>query len=237
MIPEKGLELPVGFIPGPLPKNGIHSGPGALGLVHRLSSISGACSGFGSADHIFRSRSVAGVIWSASMRSTFPEGRNTVKPETTTFCPHRLRSWSSLISSARQRLAGGLHLALEAGDGIVVHHIGIEHFDGRAAAEHGVLPLIDDAHAAGAEPFLEAILAEAFGFEHSLLGFALQARDDEREDKNRDGTQGQQAEDGEKGPVQNGKRSVGLGVVDFGDDAHARTLAATCSAPTDGRPR
>ena len=116
-------------------------------------------------------------------------------------------------------LAGDLHLAFEALDGAFVHLVGLEHFDGRWPAEHGVLRLVDDAHPAGAHFAFELVLADLLGFDRGLLGLAARAGQQNREYEDGGGAQGQQREQPPERPPQNRQRAEGLGVVDFGDDA------------------
>ena len=99
------------------------------------------------------------------------------------------------------------------------------------------MPLVDDAHAPAPSLLFQPILAELLGLDRRLLGFALQAGHDQREDEDRDRAERQQREQREERPPQDRQRAERLGVVDLGDEPHARTSAATAHAPTTGTPR
>ena len=134
-------------------------------------------------------------------------------------------------------LAGDLHFALEPLDRGFVDAVDVEHLDRRGPAQHGVLSLVDDAHRAGADLFLQPILPELLGLDRGLLGLALQAGDDQREDEDRHRADAQQGIQHIERPLQNRQRAIGLGGVDLGDDAPSDTRAATSRHRPMGTPR
>ena len=106
---------------------------------------------------------------------------------------HALRRPAEIVDRHRVgmvELAGDLHLAFEPLDRSLVHLVDVEHLDRRRPAQHRVLSLVDDAHAAGAELVLKLVLADLLGFDRRLLRLAPQPRDHHREHENRQRREG-----------------------------------------------
>ena len=123
-------------------------------------------------------------------------------------------------------LAGDLHFALEALDRRLVDFVDVEHLDGRRAAEHGVMALVDDAHAAGAElasswywPSCLASIAAFWASRRERASMSVKT-------KMAAALRASRAEQAPERPAQDRERAEGFGVVDFRNDADVAARAA-----------